>query len=66
MIEPTMECPKCKATAYAQWVDNGFGPYAVQAGPYHCGRCGWVEGGCPAEVCIGEKCQSFYYCKGKA
>lgn len=42
--EPTELCPKCREVCHADFVDNGFGPYAVQAGPYHCEKCGWIEG----------------------
>jgi hypothetical protein len=41
--EPTLECPYCKETAYADWTDNGFGPYSVQTSPYHCYNCGWIQ-----------------------
>lgn len=36
-------CPVCDEPAEAEFIDNGFGPYAVQVGPYHC-DCGWAEG----------------------
>ena len=42
-VEPVEKCPKCGGEARCDdWVDNGFGPYAVQNGPFHC-ECGWVE-----------------------
>jgi len=66
--EPIGECPVCGpgVPAYAEWVDNGFGPYAVQAGPFHCMDCGWVEVGCPQSECITDRCTSWDYCQGKA
>ena len=50
-VEPIAYCPKCGARAYAEYCDNGFGPYSTQIDPYHC-VCGWVEIGCPADKCI--------------
>lgn len=41
--EPTMACPYCKEIVYADWVDNGFGPYSVQTSPFHCDNCGWIQ-----------------------
>lgn len=41
--EPLEECPYCNAECHADFVDNGFGPYAVQCGPYHCIECGASE-----------------------
>lgn len=64
--EPTENCPVCGKVCHAEWVDNGFGPYAVQASPYHCESCGWVETGCPAGKCIKHRCFSWEICKGKA
>jgi hypothetical protein len=43
MKEPTETCPDCGATCHAEFVDNGFGPYAVQASPFHCEECGWIQ-----------------------
>lgn len=43
MTEPTMQCPECNETCHADFVDNGFGPYAVQASPFHCENCGWIQ-----------------------
>lgn len=63
--EPVFKCPKCNTGLHTEWVDNGFGPYAVQASPYVC-ECGWVETGCPAESCIKEKCFSWLKCQGRA
>ena len=61
--EPEEYCPVCDKRVHAEFVDNGFGPYAIQAGPYHCISCGWVEG-CPyKEDCIKEKCVSWNICK---
>jgi len=42
-VEPTEPCPKCNAVCHAEFCDNGFGPFAVQVGPYHCEDCGWIE-----------------------
>ncbi len=64
--EPIIKCEKCGIDCHAEWVDNGFGPYAVQAGPYHCYECGWTEVGCPQDECIKQKCISWSYCKGDA
>ncbi len=44
-VEPTESCPYCGETCHADFVDNGFGPYAVQCGPYHCDGCGASEVG---------------------
>lgn len=64
-IEPILPCPKCGKTAHAEWVDNGFGPYAVQAGPYHC-ECGWVEE-CPyKDPAKCKQCISYDVCYPKA
>lgn len=41
--EPSEECPVCRSRATAEFVDNGFGPYAVQASPFHCENCGWID-----------------------
>lgn len=41
--EPVEHCPNCENRVHAEFVDNGFGPYSVQAGPYHCDNCGWSE-----------------------
>tara|TARA_B100000941_G_C28112403_1_gene353955 strand:- start:269 stop:433 length:165 start_codon:yes stop_codon:yes gene_type:complete len=41
--EPEVYCPECGGRAEAEFVDNGFGPYAVQVSPYHCSTCGWLE-----------------------
>ena len=63
--EPKFVCPKCNTELHTDWVDNGFGAYAVQVSPYVC-ECGWVETGCPAESCIREKCFSWKSCQGRA
>lgn len=63
--EPIKQCPVCGEDIHAEWVDNGFGPYSVQVSPFHC-YCGYVEGGCPAEKCIKEKCFSWNVCQGKS
>jgi len=42
--EPVCYCPKCNTQVHAEFVDNGFGPYAIQCEPYHCTECGWIEG----------------------
>lgn len=41
--KPSAPCPRCKTEMEADFVDNGFGPYAVQASPYHCPKCGYNE-----------------------
>jgi hypothetical protein len=65
--EPHIDCEKCGAKDLStEWVDNGFGPYSVQASPYHCDACGWVETGCPADECIKERCFSWSTCQGKS
>jgi hypothetical protein len=61
--EPVFECPSCGKELYTDWVDNGFGPFSVQASPYGC-ECGWHETGC--KECIQEKCFSWVKCQGKA
>jgi hypothetical protein len=61
--EPVFNCPQCNAELYTDWVDNGFGPYSVQASPYGC-ECGWHETGC--KECIKEKCFSWEKCQGRA
>lgn len=38
------KCPKCEHEMEAEFVDNGFGPYSIQASPYHCFECGYTEG----------------------
>ncbi len=63
--EPTFTCPKCGLELHTEWVDNGFGPFAVQASPYVCEECGWVEGGCPANECS-EQCFSWIKCRGRS
>lgn len=63
--EPTFKCPLCGTILHTDWVDNGFGRYAVQVSPYAC-SCGWIEGGCPAKECIKEKCFSWDICQGKS
>jgi len=62
-VEPEFNCPKCGVELHTDWVDNGFGPYAIQASPYGC-ECGWHEKGCPD--CSKEKCYSWEKCQGKA
>ena len=61
--EPVFHCPQCNDKLYTDWVDNGFGPYSVQASPYGC-ECGWHETGC--KECIKEKCFSWASCQGRA
>lgn len=61
--EPVFNCPQCNAELHTDWVDNGFGPYSVQASPYGC-ECGWHETGC--KECIKEKCFSWARCQGRA
>lgn len=62
--EPVVYCPLCEHRVYAEYVDNGFGPYAVQAEPYHCENCGWIETGCPANSC--KKCKTWDICQGRS
>lgn len=64
--EPTINCPKCNSILHTDFVDNGFGPYAVQVSPYYCESCNWVETGCPADSCIKEQCFSWEKCQGKS
>lgn len=61
--EPVFNCPQCNTELQTDWVDNGFGPYSVQASPYGC-ECGWHETGC--KECIKEKCFSWAKCQGRA
>lgn len=61
--EPVFNCPQCNAELHTDWVDNGFGPYSVQASPYGC-ECGWHETGC--SECIKERCFSWNKCQGRA
>lgn len=61
--EPEFSCPECGAELHTDWVDNGFGPYSIQASPYNC-ECGWSEKGC--NECIGDRCFSWDRCSGKA
>lgn len=61
--EPVFNCPQCNEELYTDWVDNGFGPYSVQASPYGC-ECGWHETGC--KECVKEKCFSWGKCQGRA
>lgn len=61
--EPVFNCPQCNEQLYTDWVDNGFGPYSVQASPYGC-ECGWHETGC--KECIKERCFSWEKCQGRA
>jgi hypothetical protein len=62
-IKPVFNCPQCNAELHTDWVDNGFGPYSVQASPYGC-ECGWHETGC--KECGKEKCFSWSKCQGRA
>jgi hypothetical protein len=62
-VEPEFNCPSCGTELHTDWVDNGFGPYSVQASPYGC-ECGWHETGC--KECIKEKCFSWVNCQGRA
>jgi hypothetical protein len=62
--EPEFNCPICNAPLQTDWVDNGFGPFAVQASPYACNVCNWSEKGCTE--CIYEKCFSWERCRGRA
>lgn len=48
---PSQECPYCKSSMEADWVDNGVG--MVQCGPYHCYDCGASE--------IGPELYNWYY-----
>jgi hypothetical protein len=64
--EPIFDCPICKTALHTDWVDNGFGPYAIQASPYHCEDCNWIETSCPQEVCIEARCISWETCQGRA
>jgi hypothetical protein len=61
--EPEFYCPVCNTELFTDWVDNGFGRFAVQASPYVC-ECGWNERGC--ETCIKDKCFSWEKCQGRA
>lgn len=63
MEEPKFNCPNCNSELHTDWVDNGFGPYAVQASPYGC-DCGWSEIGC--DTCGKERCFSWERCQGRA
>lgn len=38
-VEPTETCQICKGIMHAEFVDNGFGPYAVQVSPFFCENC---------------------------
>ena len=60
----SIQCPECGTNCFTEWVDVGIG--FVQADPFHCELCGWVEGGCPAYECLKSKCHSWEFCKGKA
>lgn len=62
--EPEFHCPVCNEELHTDWVDNGFGPYSVQASPYGCENCGWHETGC--ESCVKERCFSWGKCQGRA
>lgn len=44
-VEPIEKCPFCGTDCHADFVDNGFGPYSVQCGPYFCEECGASEMG---------------------
>lgn len=69
-IEPHGVCEVCGKPTDADFVDNGFGTYASQVGPWHCNYCGWVEEGCPTnsadarEIC--PHCTAWDYCHGLA
>lgn len=62
--EPVFHCPGCNVQLHTEFVDNGFGPYSIQASPYHCEACGWSETGC--DKCIMQKCYSWGSCQGRA
>lgn len=62
--EPEFKCPGCGIQLHTEWVDNGFGPYSIQASPYHCEACGWSEIGC--ERCPRERCFSWGRCQGRS
>ena len=63
-----IKCPECGKMATAEFVDVGFGEInGVQAGPYYCEACQWIEPGCPTgskDNC--KKCVSEWYCQGKS
>lgn len=61
--EPNFNCPSCNSELHTNWVDNGFGPFAVQVSPYIC-DCGWSEKGC--KECIEDKCSAWSTCQGRA
>lgn len=61
--EPEYKCPSCGTQLHTDWVDNGFGPYSIQASPYGC-ECGWHETGC--NECIKSRCFSWEKCQGRA
>jgi hypothetical protein len=69
-VEPHGVCEVCGKPTDADFVDNGFGPYASQVDPWHCTHCGWVEDGCPTsledakDIC--PHCTAWDYCHGKA
>ncbi len=63
-IAPEVFCPICDSAVYAEFVDNGFGPYAVQVSPYHCENCNWIEGGCISDDC--DRCICIDTCQGRA
>lgn len=48
--KPVELCPRCKCEMDAEFWDNGFGPYSVQVGPWHCYDCGFTEGDSDPEV----------------
>lgn len=41
--KPVEQCPHCQMEMDAEFIDNGFGPYAVQASPWRCPECGYNE-----------------------
>lgn len=57
-------CPICNEKTFAETCHNGIG--YVQISPQHCDNCGWVEGGCPADMCLPDRCYSWDVCKGKS
>src|SRR5262245_19012502 len=59
--KPVFLCSECGEQSHGEFVDNGFGPYSLQAEPYHCDY-GWVEGEIDEHGHFCPGCGTTFYC----